>query len=339
MSILDYIVKADIEKKSDIVIIIPTFCSAEITSRLIPVLREQTGIDFDILIVDNASEDYLSLKKNFPEINYVLSSENTGVCGAVSLGMELARQNGYEFFILSDNDSIILGNDSLSRMHQRLKENADIDVVLPKLIETDNSISTDKLSTRASVYHYFFARTSILDKITPVNPNYFLLIDDYALTLKAISCGKVLICGDVFYYHITFKPKYWQNFCMYLFMRNLLILVFLETDIKFRYRPKQFLHFIFKVVLCFLLSVRMRDFSYVKTAGFAVRDFLFRLENIDFSHIPANKYSVREISADEADNPRPNSNWANLFGNCYKIHSNYYDTDNYYKLEKQKLNQ
>ena len=99
MSYLNYIVNSKILKRSDIQINIPTFNSYEITKNTIKNLLKQKGIQFDILLIDNGSDDYKKLIKNFPQINYVVLKENTGSSGAQRIGAELALGNKYEYII------------------------------------------------------------------------------------------------------------------------------------------------------------------------------------------------------------------------------------------------
>ena len=92
------------------------------------------------------------------------------------------------------------------------------------------------------------------------------------------------------------------------------------------------MNLLFRFALCFSLAVRWFDFSYLYAALLGVYDFMFRRGQVDLARIPANKYALKEIQADEARNPRTTDRWANLFGKFYKVHSNFYDKDFFYKV-------
>ena len=67
-------------------------------------LRRQTVRDFEIILVDNASQDNSLelLAKDFPEVQVIALKDNRGFAGGSNVGIRAARG---EFIILLNNDT------------------------------------------------------------------------------------------------------------------------------------------------------------------------------------------------------------------------------------------
>ncbi len=84
-------------------IIAVNYNSDEVTAAMIRSLRKATYPNFEIIIVDNASErDPAYLKERFPEIRYIRSEQNLGFAGGNNLGIQQARG---KYFLLLNNDT------------------------------------------------------------------------------------------------------------------------------------------------------------------------------------------------------------------------------------------
>lgn len=90
-------------------VIIVTYNTLEITRRCIESIYAHTkGIDFEVIVVDNASSD--GSRREFgtdPRIRYIYSEENLGFGRANNLGMQAA--NGKYLFLLN-SDTLLLNN-------------------------------------------------------------------------------------------------------------------------------------------------------------------------------------------------------------------------------------
>jgi len=80
---------SQIQDKPKIAIVILNWNGYEDTSECIISLKKITYDNYKIIVVDNGSrqEDYLLLKKNFPEIEAVRSESNLGFTGGNNLGI------------------------------------------------------------------------------------------------------------------------------------------------------------------------------------------------------------------------------------------------------------
>jgi len=335
MDYLDYIVESKIIKKSDIQINIPTFNSYETTKNTIKILFKQKDIKFDILFIDNASEDYKKLIKDFPDINYVVLKENTGGSGAQRIGAELALKKGYDYIIFTDNDAILLSETGLQRMFKKLKSDDNIGAVAPKNIEKDNKITKDIIWKKQLPFHYIFVKSSLFKKISLHNFYIFLYSDDTSLTSKIVSNSKLIVCGDIFYYHDVFQAKCIQYTYFYFHLRGLLIIVFRENDINFKLKITHLFNIFYKITLSILRFIQLRDPTFIKIVFSVLVQFVTNYKKIDISKIPPDKYLLKKIDNKIQGAKEPTLLNLTFLHKAYCFHSNYYKKDFYYKLEKQ----
>ncbi|MEM9773770.1 MAG: glycosyltransferase, partial [Chloroflexota bacterium] len=104
-------------------------------------LRQQTVQDFEVLLVDNGSEDGSQsyIKAEFPEVKLIENGENLGFTGACIKGYEAAVG---EFIILLNNDTETT-SDWLEKLLAGFNQ-ADVGSVIGKILLFDQR---DKLHT------------------------------------------------------------------------------------------------------------------------------------------------------------------------------------------------
>ena len=87
---------------------------------------ENSNYQADIIVVDNASllNEAELLKEQFPKIQIIRSLENLGFSGGNNLGIKYGLENGYDYIILLNNDTVID-----SEMIGTLVKNADSNTV------------------------------------------------------------------------------------------------------------------------------------------------------------------------------------------------------------------
>ncbi len=92
------------EKK--VTVVIPNYNGIKYIRGCMDSLRAQKDISFDILVIDNASEDgsLEILQKEYPEARVIVLPENTGFCHAVNLGI---RESATPYVILLNNDTVV----------------------------------------------------------------------------------------------------------------------------------------------------------------------------------------------------------------------------------------
>ena len=97
---------------SKILVIIPHFNKLSLLKECIYHLECQSFKTFDIMIVDNGSDDgsaeYLfDISNKNSSIHYTLLNENMGFAYAVNKGLEYSINNNYDYSILLNNDAFV----------------------------------------------------------------------------------------------------------------------------------------------------------------------------------------------------------------------------------------
>lgn len=289
-------------KKNDVLLCMPTMDSAQITTQTLKaILENNPSFDFDILVIDNNTEDYQEIINKLPFINYIVLTKNTGSSGAQRIGIEFAVENGYKFAICTDNDAELLTKKGIKLMYEYLKDHHEVGCVAPQHI--DYPINTNKTWNRQLPLHYLFMRTNLFNLFEPHNFYHFLMTDDVALTSKIVTNSKLVILKEVTYFHPTFKPSFLANKCFFYYIRGFLIVLFIEKNISFKLRLRHFLHLLFKIGLCVSHAVFLRDSSYLKTIYIAVKNFLSNYKENWVLQVPKNKTELVSIEGNGL-NPR-----------------------------------
>ena len=131
-------------KKIDISFITINYNSSDLTIKLVNSIISQTiGLDFEIIVVDNASqnEDFQKLHNNLSQINQVKIIKNrinSGFASGNMLGVNSANGN-YYFFI--NNDCILLNN-SAKILKDFLEENLDVALATGKVLDENGNFSS-----------------------------------------------------------------------------------------------------------------------------------------------------------------------------------------------------
>ncbi|MGD0792495.1 MAG: glycosyltransferase family 2 protein [Terriglobales bacterium] len=123
----------------DLSIIIVNWKSANyLRSCLSSVYCATRGIEFEVIVVDNASDDGCEniIKEEFPRARFIQSGENLGFARANNLGF--AHSHG-DCLLFLNPDTEIIGN-ALARMLFHLRANLSVGAVGARLLNTDSSL-------------------------------------------------------------------------------------------------------------------------------------------------------------------------------------------------------
>ena len=169
--------KREIAKSSDIALIIPTFNQYEITKKTIELLKKQS-IAFDIVVVDNASDDdtFSRLQQDFADVTLLLAQKNYGGAGGLYLGQKYAYDKGYTYIILSDNDAIPIDEDLIETIVAVCDENS----VAQIINEAEDNTPQIRL------FHFLCLHRNTIQKIGLIDYKYFIYGDEveYGLRLE-----------------------------------------------------------------------------------------------------------------------------------------------------------
>ncbi len=152
----------------DVSIVIVSYNTREFLRSCLASIYEHTrGIEFEIVVVDNASSDGTPdmVAAEFSQATLVRRLTNAGFAAGVNQG--IARARGDAFYILNP-DSQILAN-ILPPMLDYLRAHENIGILAPKLLDADGTL---QLSCRAfpDFGTALFNRYSLATKFLPNNP-------------------------------------------------------------------------------------------------------------------------------------------------------------------------
>jgi len=122
--------------KKDLSIIIVNFNTKDLLRNCLNSISKNTkGIDYEIIVVDNASNDgsVEMLKKEFPEVKLICNRENLGFARANNQGIKIAEGRNILFL---NPDTWVLNN-AISKMVNFIERHKDIGVVGSKLYKNE----------------------------------------------------------------------------------------------------------------------------------------------------------------------------------------------------------
>lgn len=104
---------------------------------LTSIFTNTKGLTFEVIVVDNASNDGSAelVKKKYPQVLLTQNKENLGYSAGNNLGIKKAQG---EFVLLLNSDTQIIG-DSLRSMVEFAKDDKNIGILGPKIVNPDES--------------------------------------------------------------------------------------------------------------------------------------------------------------------------------------------------------
>ncbi len=99
--------------------------------------RESSGLEIEIIVVDNASTDGSPemVQKKYPKVSLIKQTENLGFAKANNLG--LSESKGDFLFLI--NSDIIVKKDCIKRLLAFLKDNPDVGIAGPRILYPDGT--------------------------------------------------------------------------------------------------------------------------------------------------------------------------------------------------------
>lgn len=166
-------------------------------------LANLENINHEIVVVDNNSGDDLSeLQKRYKNIRFIISEKNLGMGGGNNLGIKHSSGD----YILIANPDLIFSKEAIKSLFQYLKENKDIAILGPKLINPDKSLQYS-CARFPSIFIPFYRRTSLGRWISRIDDKYLMkkerhdIIKDVDWLLGAcvmLRRGELFEAGNLF---------------------------------------------------------------------------------------------------------------------------------------------
>lgn len=96
--------------------------------------------DFDVYVVDNASEDdsaQMIQKEYGNKVELIVNKENLGGSGGFNTGLRKALEKGYKYLMCLDND-VLLDEDAIGELYNFLESHDDVGMVGSKVYNMNN---------------------------------------------------------------------------------------------------------------------------------------------------------------------------------------------------------
>ncbi len=189
-------------------IITLNFNGAEKTIKLLRSLKDQTDKDFQVIVIDNASEEAdfekLDSHTRTPQVQIIKNSQNLGFSGGNNVGIKKALENGSEWLVLLNNDTW-LETAFISQLKANLSGKEGI-VGIP-LVEGDKTAYygqtewlkptlghiyrpiKDKLPESYAIGGAMAIHKTVFNKIGLLDENYFLYFEDADFSIRAKKAG------------------------------------------------------------------------------------------------------------------------------------------------------
>lgn len=130
--------------------------------------EELQGLDYEIIVVDNASHDGSAefIEQDYPDAKLVRNPRNLGFARAVNQGFENGR--GEYYYIL--NQDLRFGHGATKKLLARLKQDKSLGMIGPKFIYFGGG--TQRSVRSFPTYRHVLYRALFLDRVFPDHPKF-----------------------------------------------------------------------------------------------------------------------------------------------------------------------
>jgi GT2 family glycosyltransferase len=131
--------KRDQSEHLKTLIVVLNWNTHEITKECVQSLLAMEGDSFEILIVDNGSQDgsVENLRQAFPKITVIANDRNLGFAGGCNVGIKHALEQGADYVLLMNNDTVVKPN-LLAELLAESKRNPKVGMLSPKIYYADH---------------------------------------------------------------------------------------------------------------------------------------------------------------------------------------------------------
>lgn len=207
-------------------IILLSYNSRNDLEECIPSLTNQTYLNFEIIVVDNASTDSTPdfIRTEYPDIKLVETGSNLGYPAGNNIGFEHAKG---DYIVILNPDTVVDPN-WLLQLIKPLSENPDIAITTPKILLYGRP---DKINTCGNSVHFtgldfcrglnepstsfstieevgaisgcsFAIRRGVFKELGGFDPDFFLYLEDVDLSLRARIAGyRIMFVPESIVYH------------------------------------------------------------------------------------------------------------------------------------------
>lgn len=229
----------------DISIIIVNYKTPSLVVRCLESIYATTSRSFEIIVVDNGSEDDSCsiIAQRFPDVRYVANPTNEGFGRANNRGLKEAIGK----VILFLNSDIVVSAGAIDRCFCELQANKNYGAISCRLVNEDGSDQRsvyydivswgslfnqnillvkifgrrkDQKMIRALMGSFLMIPASVIDQVGPFDPDFFMYFEEIDLCRRITGQGLGLKCiEDVFAWHkhgASSKDSRWRNQQLFL---------------------------------------------------------------------------------------------------------------------------
>jgi GT2 family glycosyltransferase len=207
------------------------------------------GPAFNLLLVDNASDDgsLQKILKGFPNLEILILDKNVGVSGGYNAGLEYAINKGADLIILSNND-IVYAEDFLLELISLVDKNERIGIAVPKAFNyydtsrlagiggrwrkfppsvkmigfntRDKILFNDELELEYAISACFLVTKELVNDIGYFDTGYYFYNDDWDFSIRARNADyKIVLQPNAHIWHKVSvstqksdKKELWWNY-------------------------------------------------------------------------------------------------------------------------------
>ena len=236
---------------NDLAVVILNFNKKDLVLKCIESIFQSDYMDFDVIVVDNASTDGSAeavAEKYGNKLTLIINPENVGGSGGFYRGMKHVMERGfYRYLIQFDND-ITIKNDTIYNLRTYMDLNSDVGVCGAAIFQSENPELTQEMGANISFDEFtnkplFFQvkadelpteiecdyapigsaiiRTSVIAKIGLIESGYFIYWDDMEFCWRVRNSGyKVRAISSAIVYHDHGFKHLDTTIGVYYFFRN-----------------------------------------------------------------------------------------------------------------------
>ncbi|MFZ2976046.1 MAG: glycosyltransferase family 2 protein [Candidatus Moraniibacteriota bacterium] len=145
-------------------IIITSYKNPELLKVCIDSIKKNyKGTDYEIIVSDSETIEEISsmMREDYPEVKFLSSEKNLWFGGEVRRGYKESTGD----FVLILNDDIIIRENSIEKLLEYIKNNQEVGIVGPQLLNFNNTIQTS--------YFRFVTPLTIIYRRTPLGKLWF----------------------------------------------------------------------------------------------------------------------------------------------------------------------
>ncbi|MDD2922885.1 MAG: glycosyltransferase family 2 protein [Anaerolineales bacterium] len=171
----------------------------EILECLASLFGESSGLDMDVVVVDNNSRDGTvdEIRLKFPAVNLILNNDNFGFSRAVNQGLKTLDAR---YYLLLNPDAIILDR-AIGKLIRFMDETPQAGICVPKVLNSDGTLQYQCRRGEArpwEVFSYFTGLARLFPKDLRFTGYLLNHLDNDAVNeVKAVSGSCMLIRREV----------------------------------------------------------------------------------------------------------------------------------------------